>query len=59
MYILIGCMLDHRDRVVTGLGGTEESFSNIQTPLELRRALQSDTDGRMNAASGRDVRSWS
>src|SRR4051794_30166247 len=30
--------------VVTGSGGTEETFANIQAPLELRRAVQSVTD---------------
>lgn len=51
MYILIGRMVDHGDKVVAGLGGTEEWFSNIQTPLELRRAVQSVTDGRTRRAA--------
>jgi uncharacterized membrane protein YdbT with pleckstrin-like domain len=43
---LLGRMFDYGDIVVTGTGGTEESFSNIQGPLELRRAVQSVTDGQ-------------
>jgi uncharacterized membrane protein YdbT with pleckstrin-like domain len=40
------------DIVVTGSGGTEEAFSNIQAPLDLRRAVQSITDARTNAGTG-------
>jgi len=43
---LVGRMFDYGDIVVTGTGGTEESFSSIQAPLELRRAVQSVTDGQ-------------
>ncbi|MGA8032021.1 MAG: PH domain-containing protein [Casimicrobiaceae bacterium] len=43
---LLGRMLDYGDIVVTGTGGTEESFSNIQAPMQLRRAVQSVTDGQ-------------
>jgi hypothetical protein len=39
--------------VVTGSGGTEESFAGIQAPLELRRAVQSATDKQTNVASAR------
>ncbi|HSQ80145.1 MAG TPA: PH domain-containing protein [Casimicrobiaceae bacterium] len=54
-----GRIFGYGDIVVTGSGGTEEAFSSIQAPLELRRAVQSVTDGQMNAARGRDVRSSS
>lgn len=43
---LLGRMFDYGDIVVTGTGGTEESFSNIQAPMQLRRAVQSVTDGQ-------------
>ncbi len=46
---LLGRILDYGDIVVTGTGGTEEAFSNIQAPMLLRRAVQSVTDGQMNA----------
>ena len=46
---LLGRMLDYGDIVVTGTGGTEEAFSNIQAPMQLRRAVQSVTDGQTNA----------
>ena len=39
------------DRVVTGTGGNEESFSNIRAPLELLRAVQSATDERTRRAA--------
>ena len=54
-----GRIFGYGDIVVTGSGGTEEAFSSIQAPLELRRAVQSVTDGQTNAARGRDVRSSS
>ena len=38
-----GRMFGYGDIVVTGSGGTEEAFSDIQAPLELRRAVQSVT----------------
>lgn len=47
---LLGRMLDYGDIVVTGTGGTEEAFSSIQAPMQLRRAVQSVTDGQSGAA---------
>lgn len=44
-----GRIFGYGDIMVTGSGGTEESFSSIQSPLELRRAVQSVTDARANA----------
>ena len=43
-----GRMLGYGDIVVTGSGGTEEAFSDIQAPLEFRRAVQSVTDAQAN-----------
>jgi uncharacterized membrane protein YdbT with pleckstrin-like domain len=42
----IGRILGYGDIVVTGSGGTKETFSRIQSPLEFRRAVQSVTDTR-------------
>jgi uncharacterized membrane protein YdbT with pleckstrin-like domain len=41
---LLGKMFGYGDIAVTGSGGTVESFSNIQGPLEFRRAVQSVSD---------------
>jgi uncharacterized membrane protein YdbT with pleckstrin-like domain len=41
---LMGRMFDYGDIIVTGSGGTQESFSHIQSPLNFRRAVQSITD---------------
>lgn len=41
-----GRLFDYGDIVVTGSGGTKEAFSNIQAPLQLRRAVQSVTDAQ-------------
>jgi uncharacterized membrane protein YdbT with pleckstrin-like domain len=41
---LAGRIFGYGDIVVTGSGGTEERFPDIQAPLELRRAVQSVTD---------------
>jgi uncharacterized membrane protein YdbT with pleckstrin-like domain len=48
---LLGRMLDYGDIVVTGSGGTRETFSSIQAPLEFRRAVQSVSDVERPAAS--------
>jgi uncharacterized membrane protein YdbT with pleckstrin-like domain len=48
-------MWGYGDIVVTGSGGTEEMFSNVQSPLELRRAVQSATDEEVNGASKRQI----
>jgi len=51
---LFGRMLGYGDIAVTGSGGTVEAFSNIQAPLEFRRAVQSVSDAQapptLNAA---------
>jgi uncharacterized membrane protein YdbT with pleckstrin-like domain len=39
-----GRLMGYGDIVVTGSGGTRETFSSIQDPLEFRRAVQSVTD---------------
>lgn len=44
-----GRILGYGDIVVTGSGGTEEMFSNVQSPLQLRRAVQSVTDAETDA----------
>lgn len=44
-------MWGYGDIVVTGSGGTQEMFSNVKSPLELRRAVQSATDEEVNGAS--------
>ena len=49
---LWGKMLGFGDIVVTGSGGTRESFSNIQDPLGFRRAIQEATDARDRSANG-------
>lgn len=49
---LTGRMLDYGDIIVTGSGGTNESFSRIQSPLKFRRAVQSVTDAEISL-SGR------
>jgi uncharacterized membrane protein YdbT with pleckstrin-like domain len=41
---LLGKMLGYGSIVVTGSGGTQEPFANIQGPLEFRRAVQAVTD---------------
>jgi uncharacterized membrane protein YdbT with pleckstrin-like domain len=40
----IGRLFGYGNIVVTGSGGTHEAFSNIQGPLEFRRAVQSVSD---------------
>ncbi|HVA57357.1 MAG: PH domain-containing protein [Gemmatimonadaceae bacterium] len=40
---LMGKMLGYGEIVVTGSGGTREQFSDIDKPLEFRRALQTAT----------------
>lgn len=41
---LAGRLFGYGDIIITGSGGTKEAFSNIQAPLEFRRAVQSVTD---------------
>ena len=48
---LAGRMFGYGDIVVTGSGGTEETFSDIQAPLEFRRAMQSVTDAQSRAVA--------
>ncbi|HEX6574648.1 MAG TPA: PH domain-containing protein [Gemmatimonadaceae bacterium] len=60
---LLGRMLDFGTIVVTGTGGTHESFHNIASPLEFRRQVQaevsaqdSDEDDDDSPARARDER---
>jgi uncharacterized membrane protein YdbT with pleckstrin-like domain len=46
---LAGRVFGYGDIVVTGSGGTEERFPDIQAPLELRRAVQAVTDVQTRA----------
>jgi uncharacterized membrane protein YdbT with pleckstrin-like domain len=41
---LLGRIFGYGNIVVTGTGGTRETFSHIQAPLEFRRAVQSVTE---------------
>jgi uncharacterized membrane protein YdbT with pleckstrin-like domain len=41
---LMGRILHYGDIVVTGSGGTQEAFADIQSPLRFRRAVQVVTD---------------
>jgi uncharacterized membrane protein YdbT with pleckstrin-like domain len=41
---LMGRIFNYGSIVITGTGGTQESFSQIQAPLAFRRAVQSVTD---------------
>ncbi|HJU20904.1 MAG TPA: PH domain-containing protein [Casimicrobiaceae bacterium] len=45
-----GRMFGYGDIVVTGSGGTAETFANIQAPLAFRRAVQSVTDASAGGA---------
>jgi membrane protein YdbS with pleckstrin-like domain len=47
----VGRLFGYGDIVVTGSGGTHEAFSNIQGPLEFRRAVQSVSDPGAQASS--------
>jgi hypothetical protein len=47
-----GKVFGYGDIVVTGSGGTRETFAGIQRPLEFRRAIQAATDARETAARG-------
>ena len=42
---LSGRMFGFGEIVVTGSGGTQETFDNIQSPLDFRQAVQAATDG--------------
>ena len=42
---LLGRMFGFGEIVVTGSGGTQEPFDNIQSPLDFRQAVQAATDG--------------
>jgi uncharacterized membrane protein YdbT with pleckstrin-like domain len=46
---LAGRLMGYGDIVVTGSGGTEETFADIQAPLGFRRAVQSVTDTQSSA----------
>jgi uncharacterized membrane protein YdbT with pleckstrin-like domain len=41
---LLGRIFDYGNIVITGSGGTKESFAYIQSPLAFRRAVQAVTD---------------
>lgn len=45
---VLGRVFSYGDIVLTGTGGTHESFSNIQSPLTFRRAVQSVTDAMVS-----------
>ena len=47
---LLGKLFGYGDIAITGSGGTSESFSHIQGPMEFRRAVQSVTDVQQVAA---------
>jgi uncharacterized membrane protein YdbT with pleckstrin-like domain len=40
-----GRLFGYGEVVITGSGGTKEAFDGIQSPFELRRAVQAATDG--------------
>ena len=40
-----GRMFGFGEIIVTGSGGTQEPFDNIQSPLDFRQAVQAATDG--------------
>ena len=42
---LAGRMFGYGEIMVTGSGGTQEPFDNIQSPLDFRQAVQAATDG--------------
>jgi hypothetical protein len=41
----MGKLFGYGEIVITGSGGTKESFSGIQNPFDFRRAVQAATDG--------------
>jgi len=43
---LMGKMLGYGEIVITGSGGTHESFADIQAPFDFRRAVQAATDAK-------------
>lgn len=47
---LLGRIFDYGDIVITGSGGTKESFAYIQAPLAFRRAVQAVTDPSAGSA---------
>ena len=54
---LLGRMVGYGDIVITGSGGTKETFSRIQSPLEFRRAVQSVADVPANSPQAAAPRS--
>jgi uncharacterized membrane protein YdbT with pleckstrin-like domain len=44
---VLGKIFDYGDIVVTGTGGMQEPFSDIQDPFAFRRAVQSVTDSQI------------
>lgn len=47
---LMGKLFGYGEIVITGSGGTKESFAGIQGPFDFRRAVQAATDGGAAAA---------
>jgi len=45
---ILGRIFSYGDIVLTGSGGTHESFTNIQSPLTFRRAVQSVADATIS-----------
>jgi uncharacterized membrane protein YdbT with pleckstrin-like domain len=54
---LMGRMFGYGDIVITGSGGTKETFPRIQSPLEFRRAVQSVADVPANSPQASAPRS--
>jgi uncharacterized membrane protein YdbT with pleckstrin-like domain len=46
---IMGRMFGFGEIIVTGSGGTQEPFDNIQAPLDFRQAVQAATDGGSSA----------
>jgi uncharacterized membrane protein YdbT with pleckstrin-like domain len=44
---VLGKIFDYGDIVVTGSGGTQEPFADIENPFAFRRAVQSVTDSQI------------
>jgi uncharacterized membrane protein YdbT with pleckstrin-like domain len=47
---IMGRMFGFGEIIVTGSGGTQEPFDNIQAPLDFRQAVQAATDGGSSAS---------
>jgi uncharacterized membrane protein YdbT with pleckstrin-like domain len=49
----LGRLLGYGEVILTGSGGSKEVFSNIQSPLGFRRAVQAVTDAQSTTAGQR------